>query len=95
MTDDFMQSPEFQALIKEYIAYLNTSLPAVRSSLKDGLYEEVYKFAHNIKGTGTSYGYSNLTMIGKDMCSQIHAKSFETLEDQLNKIDSILKEKTS
>ena len=63
--------------------------------VKNGLYEEVYKFAHNIKGTGTSYGYSNLTMIGKDMCDQIHAKSFDALEDHLNEIEAILSEKTS
>ena len=41
MTDDFMQSPEFQALIKEYLEYLNTSLPGVRINLSDALFQDV------------------------------------------------------
>ena len=49
MTDDFMQSPEFQALIKEYLAYLNTSLPAVRTNLNDELYRDVNKLATTSK----------------------------------------------
>ena len=92
MTDDFMQSPEFQALIKEYLKYLNTALPGIRSSLNDNLYQEVFKFAHNIKGTGTSYGFENLSQTGAEICKQIEAESYSGLKTLLDKIDSILKE---
>ena len=95
MTDDFMQSPEFQALIKEYLTYLNTSLPGVRSSLGDALYQDVYKFGHNIKGTGTSYGFENLSLIGAEICSKIKAEKYEGLVGLLDKVDSILEEALS
>jgi len=95
MTDDFMQSPEFQALIKEYLAYLNTSLPAVRTSLVDALYQDVYKFGHNIKGTGTSYGYEKLSQIGGEICSNIKAESYGELEGLLDQVDQILKQALS
>ena len=90
MTDEFMQSPEFKALIKEYLEYIRTSLPAVKTSLSEGLYPEVYKFAHNIKGTGTSYGFPNLTQIGTDVCNHINANKYDDLETQLNEIESII-----
>jgi hypothetical protein len=90
MTDDFMQSPEFQALIKEYLGYLNTSLPAVRTNLTDGLYQDVYKFGHNIKGTGTSYGYEKLSLLGGEICSNIKAESYGELEGLLDQVDQIL-----
>ena len=90
MTNDFMKSPEFQALIKEYLAYLNTSLPGVRTNLNDGLYQDVYKFGHNIKGTGTSYGYENLSLLGAEICSTIKAEKYEGLAALLDKVDGIL-----
>ncbi len=95
MTDDFMQSPEFQALIKEYLAYLNTSLPGVRTNLSDGLYQDVYKFGHNIKGTGTSYGFENLSEIGAEICSSIKVEEYTVLEPLLDKVDTILSEALS
>lgn len=95
MTEDFMQSPEFQSLIKEYLEYLNTALPGVRSNLSDGLYQDVFKFAHNIKGTGTSYGFDNLSQIGAEICTNIEAASYERLEALMDKVGSILNEALS
>ena len=92
MTDDFMDSPEFKALIKEYLNYLNTSLPGVRSNLNDELYQDVYKFGHNIKGTGTSYGFENLSDIGAKICSNIKDEDYSDLASLLDKVDSILTE---
>jgi len=92
MTDDFMESPEFQALIKEYLNYLNTALPGVRTNLNDKLYTDVYKFGHNIKGTGTSYGYENLSKIGADICSDIKEENYTNLESLLDNVGNILTE---
>ncbi|MCF6237568.1 MAG: hypothetical protein L3J79_01935 [Candidatus Marinimicrobia bacterium] len=95
MTDDFMQSPEFQALIKEYLEYLNTSLPGVRTNLSDALYQDVYKFGHNIKGTGTSYGYENLSQIGAEICSSIKVEKYDGLNSLLDQVGEILAEALS
>jgi len=95
MTDDFMQSPEFQALIKEYLEYLSTALPGVKTNLSDRLYQDVYKFGHNIKGTGTSYGYEGLSLIGAEICSSIKAEEYTDLASLLDQVESILKEALS
>ena len=90
MTDDFMQTPEFQALIKEYLEYLSQSLPGVRTNLQDELYQDVYKFGHNIKGTGTSYGFQSLSDLGRDICEAVKAEEYGKLEDQLNQVEAII-----
>ena len=92
MTDDFMQSPEFQALIKEYLEYLHTSLPGVRTNLSDGLYQDVYKFGHNIKGTGTSYGFESLSQIGARICEDIKAETYAALPGHLDQVQAIISE---
>lgn len=95
MSDDFMQSAEFQALIKEYLEYLNTSLPTVQTNLTDGLYADVYKFGHNIKGTGTSYGYENLTLIGADICTNIDQENYSAVTTLLKNVGEIVSEALS
>ncbi|MBT3252428.1 MAG: hypothetical protein HN995_02680 [Candidatus Marinimicrobia bacterium] len=92
MTDDFMDSPEFQALIKEYLNYLNTALPGVRGHLSDNLYKDVYKFGHNIKGTGTSYGFENLSELGAEICNNIKAENYSNLGSLLDNVGNILTE---
>lgn len=92
MSEDFMDSPEFKALIKEYLEYLNTSLPAVRSSLSEELYQDVYKFGHNIKGTGTSYGFQNLSDLGADICTRIKSEEYADLSALLDDVEGALKE---
>ena len=92
MTDDFMASPEFQALIKEYLEYLNTALPGVRSKLSDKIFADVYKFGHNIKGTGTSYGFENLSNLGAEICNNIKDENYSNLGDFLDQVGTILTE---
>ncbi len=95
MTDDFMQSPEFQALIKEYLEYLQQSLPGVRTNLKDELYQDVYKFGHNIKGTGTSYGFQTLSDLGRDICEDIKAEKYTGLAGHLDAVEQVIVEALS
>jgi HPt (histidine-containing phosphotransfer) domain-containing protein len=95
MTDDFMKSPEFQALIKEYLEYLSSSLPTVRTSLSDDLYQDVYKFGHNIKGTGTSYGFESLSKLGAKICEDIKGESYDGLEKHLNDVEAVIQEALS
>ncbi|MCF7826914.1 MAG: hypothetical protein K9M55_06290 [Candidatus Marinimicrobia bacterium] len=92
MTEDFMDSPEFQALIIEYLNYLKTSLPGVRSSLSDKLYKDVYKFGHNIKGTGTSYGFQSLSDVGAEICNTIKNEEYSPLGAHLDRVEAILTE---
>ena len=90
MTDDFTQSPEFQALIKEYLEYLKGLLPEVREKLADSSYDDVYKYAHNIKGTGTSYGFVELTGLGAEICQEIKAENYALLSEKLDSIEALL-----
>ena len=90
MTDDFMQSPEFQALIKEYLEYLQQSLPGVRTNLQDELYQDVYKFGHNIKGTGTSYGFQELSDYGRDICEAVKAEEYSKLAGLLDVVGTVI-----
>ena len=92
MTDDFMQSPEFQALIKEYLEYLQALLPEIREKLADSSYEGVYKYAHNIKGTGTSYGFESLSQLGADICEEMKQEQYAGISARLDAIEGFIQE---
>ena len=92
MTEDFLQSPEFQAMTKEYLEYLAALLPEIVEKFEASDNEAVYKYAHNIKGTGTSYGFENLSQLGADICDEMKEQKYEDISEKLSSIGSILKE---
>ena len=57
---------------------LHTMEPALESALRYEQWDEVRAVAHNIKGSGASFGYPELTEMGKVVCNAI---DYETLDE--------------
>jgi hypothetical protein len=58
--------------------------------LKTAAHEDVYQYAHNIKGTGASYGFKNLSELGAEICGGIKAKKFDGIQEKLENIGSVI-----
>lgn len=73
MNQDYLNDPEFQELIRQYIDYLEGILPEVKSNLSDKEFQKVQKFGHNLKGSGGGYGLTGMSEIGKNI--EVEAKN--------------------
>jgi HPt (histidine-containing phosphotransfer) domain-containing protein len=64
-------SDAFCARIADHIpAYLNrrvADVKALRNALAENDFQGVQEIAHNLKGSGSSYGFCKITEIGADM----------------------------
>jgi HPt (histidine-containing phosphotransfer) domain-containing protein len=60
-----IQIPEgFEELSKTYIAKRNAELPQMFRAAAGGNFDSLQTLGHNMKGTGTSYGFPELTALG-------------------------------
>jgi len=63
MENELFNDPEFRELIKSYLDYLVESAKKLKSSLSD--MDKMRKFGHDLKGTGSGYGYDEFTRLGE------------------------------
>jgi len=56
--------PGLEELVPEYLAGRKQEVPELLAVLAASDFERLAKMAHNIKGSGASYGFSDLTRIG-------------------------------
>jgi len=91
MEDNYLDDPEFQELIQQYIDYLRETLPELKANLEKRDFAALRKYGHNMKGSGGGYGFANLTELGKEMEEAALAEDInkykvyvQQLEDFLN-----------
>lgn len=92
--NELLNDPEFIELIKEYIKYLKSSIPDIRSKLANNEFYDVMKFGHNIKGSGGGYGFMELSDMGKGL--ELAAKDENSNECQkyLSQIELFIQDKS-
>jgi HPt (histidine-containing phosphotransfer) domain-containing protein len=60
---------------------LTTMVPSLESALRYEQWDEVRSIAHNIKGSGGSFGYPELTVMGKEVCDAIDYEQLEQVTE--------------
>ena len=60
---------------------LTTMVPSLKSALRYEQWDEVRSIAHNIKGSGSSFGYPELTVMGKEVCDAIDYEQLEQVTE--------------
>jgi HPt (histidine-containing phosphotransfer) domain-containing protein len=92
MSNEFLNDPEFQVLISDYLDYLKSSLPSVKENIDSGNFEDIRKFGHNLKGTGTGYGYENFSKMGKTIEQAAIDEKSDSLTELLERFDTMVTE---
>ena len=54
-----------------FIKRLSTMKITLLTALQDEQWSEIRDVAHNVKGSGTSFGHPELTRLGKELCETI------------------------
>ncbi len=92
MNNEFLNEPEFQELISDYLDYLKSSLSSLKENLGSKNFKKIRKFGHNLKGTGTGYGYAEFTKIGKTIEQAAIDEKSDSLTELLDQFDAMVNE---
>lgn len=64
---DYLDDPEFQELIRQYVQYLNDTFSEAKQNLTEADFLKIQKFGHNLKGSGGGYGLMGISEIGQQI----------------------------
>lgn len=64
---DYLDDPEFQKLIRQYVQYLNDTFSEAKQNLTEADFLKIQKFGHNLKGSGGGYGLMGISEIGQQI----------------------------
>ncbi len=81
-SDGFGSPPSSEPLIDDSLMQIFTQrTQTLRQTLSKALHQqewdEVHNIAHTIKGSGTTFGFPQLTQLGREICDAITACQFE------------------
>ncbi|NOZ75879.1 MAG: hypothetical protein GXO90_11005 [FCB group bacterium] len=92
MENDYLNDPEFQELIRQYLDFLVNALPDVKANLSDKNFLEVQKFGHNMKGSGGGYGLDEFSEFGSQIEKAAMVQDELALENLIVTFDKKLAE---
>ncbi|MDQ2773509.1 MAG: response regulator [Acidobacteriota bacterium] len=81
---------EIQARVPLYLAGRKQEIALIRSLLDGGLWEQIQRLAHNIKGSGSGYGFPKITCIGRELERAAKSQDAERVSAQLASLESVL-----
>jgi len=88
---DYLNDPEFQELIREYIQYLSDNLVEIKEDLNNSDYLKVQKFCHNLKGSGGGYGLMEMSKIGQKIEEAAKSQKLDLLNELITQFEVELK----
>ena len=85
-------APEgLEELSRDYLARRKQAMPTFRELAGAGDYEQVRRMAHDVKGTGASYGFAPLTEAAADLERAAASKDIARMHEALDSMESYLR----
>jgi PAS domain S-box-containing protein len=82
--------PGLEGIVPGYLTARRKELPEMMALLAASDYERLAFLIHNIKGTGSSYGFPALTRMGADLEKSAKQRDSAALEKQLTQLQEFL-----
>ncbi len=84
-----IQIPEgLEVLALRYIASRQKELPAFQELLERSDFETIRRMSHNMKGTGTSYGFPDITRFGALIESASKEQNLQEISTQVRALST-------
>ncbi len=77
---------------KRYLLSRKNELSTLNQLISEADFDQLRRLAHNMKGTGTAFGFPDLTRIGKSMETAAKAQRAEDLAAQLLELSRYLQD---
>jgi response regulator RpfG family c-di-GMP phosphodiesterase len=85
----FVRVPEgLESIVPGYLESRIEEVPVLLRLLESSDYEEIRTLSHNMKGTGSAYGFPELTRLGAEMESAAKISDRETLSARFAELRS-------
>ncbi|KAB8029066.1 Hpt domain-containing protein [Fluviispira multicolorata] len=81
---------DFEEIIPEFLIKRKTDIVIIQKALEDGDYSLVESLGHKLKGTCGSYGFKDLSEIGKKIEDAAKVRKEETIIKLIEKIENYL-----
>jgi len=82
--------PALQALVPRYLEARRQEVPQLAALLAQRDFAAIRRIAHNLKGTGTSYGFPSLTNLGRAMQTSANRSDAEALSRQIHELSELV-----
>lgn len=86
---------ELRDLFPGYVVARQSDLGTCRNALEMRTFETIWRIAHNIKGTGSSFGLPGLTQIGRDLEHAAAENDSEQTSALLTRMEALLQQATA
>jgi len=93
MTNDYMNDPEFQELIREYLDFMINSLPELKENIAHADYIKIRQYGHNLTGSGGGYGFDDLTELGRNINTAAHEEDLPLLRNLTKELERNITQK--
>ncbi len=81
---------ELKAIVPGYLKARMKELPVLSRLLEDAQYSRIQSLAHDLKGTGSSYGFPELTRLGSELEAAAKSSNSGDLANQLRELNEYL-----
>jgi CheY-like chemotaxis protein len=83
--------PEIRELVPGYLQARREEVPVLQEALARGDFETVRRLGHNLKGTGSGYGYPELTALGSRLQEAAAEADLGRLRESLAGLEAFLR----
>ena len=82
--------PDIEDIVPIFFEKLNEEIDAALESLERANYEDIHIWGHNLKGTGSGYGFDGVSEIGKSLEQAAEAQNAEEIHKLVDELSTYL-----
>ncbi len=71
---------DLEDLIPMFLENRHKDVEDIRKLLRDGIFDEIRRLAHSMKGSGGGYGFDEISEIGRDMEEAAKSRDRDQIE---------------
>ncbi len=71
------------ALLPRFLGHRRRDVASIRAALASDDFETVARLGHNMRGSGVSYGFPNVSLIGEELEAAADARDARRVDEQL------------
>ena len=77
---------DIESIVPEYLENIKSGGKKIPDAIAQGDFEFIYRYGHNMKGTGSSYGFAFISEVGKALEQAGTDKNIQVIKEEVEKL---------